>query len=170
MSKKPTKTKAAAPAAKPAAAAKTSKLKIALMVLAPLLAAGGGYGGWLVYAGGSGGDAAAEQAGVDATPVAAIPPDVAAESSFAYAFALSELLKTVCGAVKVPALKAAAEAEAHADGTLANLSWMAANRRLASITERSCGRMRAEIGNADAKAAALASEKDGKAKPRPAAH
>ena len=128
MSKKPTKTKSAA-AAKTPPATKTSKLKLILLAGAPLVLAGGGYAGWMVYAGGW---AAGTDAGVDSAKVAAIPPEVAAETSFTYSFALSELLKTTCGQARVSALKAASEAEARADGTLVNLSWMAASRRVGS--------------------------------------
>jgi len=169
MSKKTPKTKPAAATEKADAPPKRSKLKLALLALAPLVLAGGGYGGWTYYAGGL--EATAEEEpGTDATHVAAIPPEVAAESSFTYSFALSELLTNVCGPMEAPALKAAAEAEAHGDGTLANLSWMAANRRLSSVTEKSCSMLRAEIGSANAKAKDLAEAGAGKDKPKAAAH
>lgn len=167
MSKKTQKAKAAAAAAKSDAGPKKSKLKLALLALVPLVLAGGGYGGWTYFAGEA---TAKEDPGTDTTHVAAIPPEVAAESSFTYSFALSELLKSICGPVKVPALQAAAAAEAHADGTLANLSWMAANRRLASVTDKSCSQLRAELGRADSKAEAALAAAGGAEKAKPAAH
>lgn len=165
------KSKAAAPAAgKEAAPApkKRSKLKIILLAVMPLVGAGGGYAGWVFYAGASSAEAAHGEAaggeggehGQDEGHIAAIPPEVAAETSATYSFALSELLKTQCGAVGAEALKAASEAEAKADGTLVNLSWMAALRRVGSITQKSCNRILVEIDMAEAKAARRAAGKD----------
>lgn len=153
--------------AKPAAKAVTEaspapkkgrRLKLILFACLPLVLGGGGYAGWTFYMASSeaahGGETA-EGHGTDATKVAAIPPEIAAENSFTYSFALSHLLKRMCGGVTVKALKTASEAEALADGNLVNLSWIAANRRLDSITEESCSRMMGEIGNAEMKAEAL---------------
>lgn len=153
MFKKKAKSAPAGGADTAAAPKKRSKLKLALLALMPLIGAGGGYAGWTFYAGAPSAQAAHGEAAPDQTHVAAIPPEVAAESSATYSFALSELLKQECGPVNVEALKAASEAEAKADGTLVNLSWIAANRRLASITERSCNRMLVEIDMAEAAAA-----------------
>ena len=91
--------------------------------------------------------------------VASIEPEIAAESSFTYSFALAELVRGECGAARIDALKAASEEEAKADGRLVNLSWMAATKRLGTITERSCDYVIGEIIAADGKAARLAAEK-----------
>lgn len=164
------KSKAAAPAAGKEAAPgpkKRSKLKIVLLAVMPLVGAGGGYAGWTFYAGTSSAEAAHGEAGgqggehgQDEGHTAAIPPEVAAETSATYSFALSELLKKQCGAVGAEALKAASEAEAKADGTLVNLSWMAALRRVGSITQKSCNRILVEIDMAEARAARRAAGED----------
>lgn len=142
-------------AASPAEPKKRSKLKLALMALAPLVLAGGGYGGWAFFlaAPAEEAHAAAEDHGVDPQKVAALKAAADAETSATYSFALSELIKPDCGIVPAPALKAASEAEAHADGTLVNMSWIAASRRLASVTGKSCGRLRAEVITAEQYAA-----------------
>ncbi|WP_274628065.1 hypothetical protein [Arvimicrobium flavum] len=154
MTKKPAKTVPAASSKTPPGT-KKSKLKLILLAGAPLALAAGGYGGWTFYGGAwaGGGEAA-----TDAASVAAIPPEVAAETSFTYSFALSEFLKRECGAVRVAALEAASAEEARADGTLVNLAWMAANRRMDTITEISCSRMLIEVREANAQAAAQAAE------------
>jgi len=153
------KTPKAAPAADAnATPKKRSKLKLALLALVPLVLAGGGYAGWTFYAAPADDAHAAEAApnphGIDPQKVAALKAESAAETSFTYAFALSEFLKKECGPMRVEALKAASEAEAKADGTLVNMSWMAAGRRFDSVTEVSCYRIQAEILKAEARAAA----------------
>lgn len=179
MAKK--KDKAAAPAAQTDATAapkKRSKAKLALLVLAPLLVlGGGGYAGWAFFlapapddahAEGAEGEGAAEGHGVDPQEVAALEAAAAAETSFTYSFALSELLKARCGAVSVDALKTASDAEAAANGPLVQMSWQAALRRTGTLTEASCDLIVSEIRAADAKAASAAeakasAEKGGKA-------
>lgn len=157
MFKKKAKATPAADAEAPAAPAKRSKLKLMLLACAPLVLAGGGYAGWAMFAGGEAGHAEAGDAhGTDDVHVASTSPDVAAETSATYSFALSVLLKRQCGKVRVNALKEASEAEAEADGMLVNASWMAANRRLDSITKASCSRMLSEISNAETRAAGAA--------------
>jgi hypothetical protein len=173
MSKK--KAKAAAAADTDAAPKKRSKIRIIMFACAPLVLAGGGYAGWIYAApalglGHAGHDVAGE--GKDAIHVAALPPEVLAETSFTYTFALSELLKEKCGPTHVTELRAASAVEAEADGELTNLSWIAANRRASALTEESCGKILAEIDRGEIKAAALAEEK-GKGeggKTKPAAH
>jgi hypothetical protein len=88
----------------------------------------------------------------DGTHVASVPPEIAAETSWTYSWALSELLNGKCGKLRVEALRAASEEEAASDGKLVNLSWMAANRRIGTLTEKSCEYIVAEIENADGKA------------------
>jgi len=153
---------------------KRSPLKLAVLVLAPLVLAGGGYFGWTFFAGEAGEDAAhASEAseeghgdghGTDATHVAALPPEIAAESTFTYSFAMAELLNGKCGRIRIKALKAAVAEEAVSDGTLVNLSWIAANRRMGTLTEKSCEYIVAEIQNADGKAHVQAEEKAAAAK------
>jgi hypothetical protein len=164
--------------AKPAAAdapeggrKKRSPLKLALLALAPLVLAGGGYFGWTMFMGEAAGeDAALASEGTegaaghneearDGMATSALPPEIKAETSFTYSFALAELLNGKCGPLRTSALKAAAEEEAAADGTLANLSWIAANRRMGTITEKSCEYMQAEIEHADGEASWQAQEK-----------
>lgn len=169
-----------APAATPEGAdapkKKRSKLKLAIFALVPLLVGGGGYFGYTTFMGGDEAAASAEavechegeecpeatadgEHGTDATYVAALPPEIAAEGSFTYAYALSELLKDQCGDMHVEALKVASEEEGMAGGPLVNLSWTAAIRRLSSLTQRSCDMMYSEIGAADAKAMSIADAK-----------
>jgi hypothetical protein len=155
-----TKKKTAKPAASISAKAddasgRRSRVKLAALALAPLLLAGGGYAGWTVYAAPRPGEGAP-----DAMKVAAIPPEVAAESSFTQAFALSVLIAPDCGMARVPALRTASDAEAHADGNLVNLSWLAAARRVAATTEISCDYLRAEVRRAEFRAAELEKAKD----------
>jgi hypothetical protein len=142
--------------AKPAASApekadppkKRSKLKLALAALAPLLAAGGGYAGWTVYA-------ARADAAPDAMQVAAVSPEVAAETSFTHSYALAVLTAPLCGTARVPGLQAASDAEANADGRLVNLSWEAAARRAADLTGVSCDFLRHEVREAEHRAAKM---------------
>lgn len=153
---------------------KRSKLKLLLLAGAPLLVAGGGYAGWIFAAPalgfGAAGHAEAAGDGKDAMHVAALPPEILAENSFTYTFALSELLKDTCGPTRVVALKAASAEEAKADGGLTNLSWIAATRRAGALTQQSCDKILTEIDRGELKAMALAAEKDkGAAKPA-AAH
>jgi hypothetical protein len=163
MSKSKAKPAAKAATEPSSAPKKGRKLKLILAAGLPLLLGGGGYAGWTVYASAARDGHAAEEA-ADKAHVAAIPPEIAAETSFTYSFALSELLRRMCGGGGVPALKAASEKEAAADGRLANLSWIAANRRLDTITEVSCTRMLVEIDTAERKAIAMAEPKKDEAK------
>lgn len=164
---------------------KRSPLKLAVLALVPLMLAGGGYFGWTFFAGQAGEDVAqaseaAAEAGhaegaPDTTHVAALPPEIAAESTFTYSFALSELLNGKCGRIRVRALKLAVAEEAAADGTLVNLSWIAANRRMSTLTEKSCDYLVSEIEDADGEAAFQAREKAkaemaAKGEGEPAAH
>ena len=164
MSKKPART-AASETEGAEAPKKRSKLKLALLVLAPLvLLAGGGYAGWTFLlapadASAQTGEEAAAEPAPDPVQVAAVPVDIAAQTSFTHTYALSVLIEEMCGAISVPALKAASEAEAHADPQLVALSWTAASRRVNALSERSCGHFFAEIENADAKAASIAADK-----------
>lgn len=164
MSKKPAKPAAASDTSAADAPKKKSKLKLALLVLAPLVLAGGGYAGWTMFLAAPGGEEAhasesGEDHGADEIKVSAVPAEIAAETSFTHSFALSVLLAQRCGVVDAAALKAASDEEAIADGALVSLSWQAAARRVATLTEKSCGHMMAEIVGADAKATRLAAEK-----------
>lgn len=145
----------AKPAAQPPA--KRSRLKLVLLGLAPVVLGGAGFAGWTVYAG----QTAEHEPEPDTLKVAAIPPEVAAESSFTHALALSVLVAPKCGAARVPALMAASDAEAREDGNLVNLSWLAAARRAAATTAISCDYLRAEVRSAEFRAAKLAEQKDG---------
>jgi len=169
--------KTARPAAAPdddPAPRKRSKLKLALAALVPLLAAGGGFAAWTMFmAPAAGGDHAADAAAGDGhgqMVALALPPEIVAEATYTHSYALSELIARDCGRTRTGALKAAAEAEARADGMLASLSWQAANRRIGTLDEKSCGYMLNEVANANAKAQraadeqAAAAEKGGKAK------
>ena len=179
MFKKKAKAAPAAPSDTPPAPKKRSKMKLAVLGLIPVLLAGGGYAGWL-FAGPMLGLGAAEAAaphegeqadhGIDATHVSALPPEVVAETSFTYTFALSELLKRECGAAQVSALKAASDTEAKADGAMVNLAWIAANKRLETLTSASCDKMFSEIGRAEMKAAELAGPAEDTHKPKASAH
>jgi hypothetical protein len=146
MNKKKT-IKPAASAPEKADKKKRSKLKLALLALAPLLLAAGGYAGWAYYAG-----AAAAEGEPDAMQVAAIAPEVAAETSYTHSYALSVLVARLCGTARVPGLRAASEAEARADGMLVNLSWLAAARRVAMFTGVSCDFLRQEVREAEFRA------------------
>jgi len=163
MSKSPDKTKKPA-SAKDAAGApkKRSKLTLALLALAPLLLAGGGYGGWMFYFAKPAHGVEAGESGhgdTDAMQVSALPPEVVAENSATHSFALSVLIAEPCGkALEVPALKAASQAEAIASGTVVNLSWLAAARRTVAISEKSCSFMLAEVRQAENRLAAAAAD------------
>ncbi|MCO5080033.1 MAG: hypothetical protein M9955_00090 [Rhizobiaceae bacterium] len=176
--KKKDKSAAAAPSEPPAAPKKRSKVKLALFAVAPLVLAGGGYAGWPFVASaiglGSADHAAAEGHGegghgTDQTHVSALPPEAVAEGSAAYSFALSELLKGICGEMRVDALRAASEAEAKTDGAMVHLAWIAANRRVGTVTEISCDLMVSEVARAEHEAAGAA-EGGGKGGEKPAAH
>ena len=156
----------AAPAAKAEAgdkpAKKRSKLKLALFALVPVLLAGSGYGAWAMFIAKPEVTISPEEEhakAVAAEKAAAQAAGAAAETSATYSLALAELLKPVCGTIGVKALKAASEAEAHADGVLVNNSWQAANRRMGSITADSCGRLLWEIERAEQAAAGGGAEK-----------
>lgn len=182
MSKKPAreknvKDKAAkkAPAgADPAAAAeggaaaqpKRSKLKLALFVLAPLLLLGGGaYAGWtfVLGTGPAGAAAHGEGHGTDAK-VSALLPDPRPQVSASHSYAVAVIIADVCGAPPVPALKAASEAEAAADGAMVNASWIAAVARTRTLDAKNCSFLWTEIEGAEWKAA------QGAAPPKAAAH
>lgn len=153
MGKKTPKT--VATAAKPAAA-KRSKLKLALLACVPLVLAGGGYAGWTFYAAANEAHAAEGPKlphGIDPSRVEAQKAESAPESTFTYSLALSEFLKKECGAMRVEALKVASATEAENDGALVHKSWMAAARRAETVTDISCYRMQFEIFKADARAA-----------------
>ena len=176
MSKKEPKTKPDAKAKPDAAAAdgapiKRSKVKVALLVLAPLLVLGGaGYAGWMFYVGpkffpaetheakaeGEHGEAPAAHGaeaghGTDPMKVAALPLDVLAESSATHSYALSVLISERCGEMDLPALKAASDREALENGTLVNLSWAAAARRTTGLNDKNCNFFWSEIENAETK-------------------
>lgn len=160
----PAKAEAAAPAAEgEAAPKKRSKVKLAVMVLAPLLVlGGGGYGGWVFFlapkhapaaeAAGEHGDGHGADAQDDTETASISPEQVAAENSFTYSFALSQLVKADCGDVDVTALKTESDKEAAADGKLVSLSWQAALARKATITDKSCNRILFEIDGANTRA------------------
>ncbi|MGE0500066.1 MAG: hypothetical protein AB7I79_00265 [Rhizobiaceae bacterium] len=159
----------AAPAASDSGDApkKRSKLKLALFALAPLVLGGAGYAGWTMFmtapaeaTAHADGHDEAHQSGHDAGLAARMARETAAETSFIYSFALSELTRAMCGKVgNIGALETAANEEAGADGLLANLSWMAANRRMGTITDVSCEYIEAEIIAADNRAYAAAEAK-----------
>lgn len=161
MTKKKTAMPAASAPEKAEVPTKRSKLRLALLAAAPLALAGGGYAGWTVYA--APGAAAHGESAPDAMQVAAITPEIAAESSFTHSYALSVLMARQCGVARVPGLKAASEAEARADGQLVNLSWLAAARRAADLTELSCEHLRQEVREAEYRALTLAQDKGKKA-------
>lgn len=179
MSKKPAKDKVAkgkpdgkapagraAPEGEGAARPKRSKLKLALLALAPVVALGGGaYAGWTVLlapAGAAvhGGDAH----GADAAAAAALLPDVRPEVSATHSYAVSVIMEPVCGSPPVPALKAASEAEAAADGAMVNRSWIAAVRRTRTLDAKNCSYLWTEVEAAEWKAA------EGAAPAKAAAH
>lgn len=158
---------------------KRSKLKLVVLAVVPLALAGGGYFGWTMFMGGAGedvahasegaehGEGAAEEAAghgeagghgeaAHAAAPISLPREIAAETSFTYSFALAELMKERCGKMDVAGLHAASDEEARADGILVSLSWIAANRRTGTVTEKSCDYIRAEIGIAEDKANGLA--------------
>jgi hypothetical protein len=161
--KQPPAAAAAAPGDEAPAPKKRSRIKLALFVLAPLLVlGGGGYAGWLYFlapAGGHGetaGDGHGEDAahaadGHAADPVttAAVLPDSRAEVSATHSYAVSVLIAAKCGAPDAPALKAASEVEAAADGLLVSASWMAAARRTRDLSAKNCGFFWKEIEAAE---------------------
>jgi hypothetical protein len=152
---------------------KGSKLKLIILALVPLVLAGGGYLGWIEFfaaapaAAARQGDEAAEagaaeggEAGEpDALKTAAVPSEGETQTSFTHSYALSVLLERTCGRYRVPALKAASDEEALSKGLLATMSWAAATRRVAELTDKSCDLLSSEILDADAKAAAIAEAK-----------
>lgn len=162
-----TPAEAAAPGEEAPAPKKRSKIKLALFVLVPLLVlGGGGYAGWMYFlapAGGYGGghgetaeaghgeDAGhgADGHGADPVKTAAVLPDSRAEVSATHSYAISVLIAAKCGAPEAPALKAASEAEAAADGLLVNASWMAAARRTRDLSAKNCGFFWKEIEAAE---------------------
>lgn len=160
--------KPAADAVEPAEGAeppkKRSKLLLALLGTIPLLAAGGGYAGWMFFAPGDDAHAAVAEHGEahpapDPEKLAAERRAIAAESSYTHAYAMSFLIREKCGGSRASALKAASDGEALADGLLVQLSWVAATRRAAALGEKSCGHLLAEIGRANEKALRIAEAK-----------
>lgn len=167
MSKKPAKTKPVKekPAGKPPAAAgaegeaaakpKRSKLKLALFVLVPLLLlGGGGYAGWAFFLAPA--EAArAEHDGEGGHGTAASPllPDPRPEVSATHSYAIAVIMEPVCGAPPVPALEAASEAEAVADGAMVNRSWIAAVRRTRTLDRKNCSFLYTEVEGAEWRAA-----------------
>ncbi len=143
---------------------KRSKLMLALFALVPLVLAGGGYAGWTFFlapASATDAHAASGHDGgeADMMKVASISPEIRAETSATQTYALSVLIADTCGAPAAPALKAASEAEAHADAALVNLSWIAAVRRTRGLTEKTCGYLWSEIEDAEAKLAQASAPK-----------
>jgi hypothetical protein len=164
MTKKPARAAKPAPAKAADGSGKRPKPKLALLALAPLLLAAGGYAGWTMFIAPTG-STVPEQAASDAAHrregnggLAPIPPEIAAETSYTHAFALSVLIAPRCGVARVPALTRATEAEAHENGMLVNLSWLAAARRAAATTEKSCDHLRAEVVDAERLAMKLADD------------
>ncbi|MGB6117156.1 MAG: hypothetical protein WBF87_02955 [Mesorhizobium sp.] len=165
-------------ASKPASAAdkapksKRSKLMLGLMVALPVsVIAGGAYAGWSMFLAPE--PAAAEishESLAEQQKVAALALESAAETSATYSYALAELIGSHCGVVNVPALKAASEAEAEQNAKLVSLSWIAANRRLTSVTEKSCSRVRTEIFVAETQAYNAANDGKGKEKGKGGGH
>ncbi|HTV70596.1 MAG TPA: hypothetical protein VMF90_18865 [Rhizobiaceae bacterium] len=133
-------------------------VKIAILALGSLLAAGGGYAGWTVFlaapAEAHEGAKAAEVAAPDTMHVAAIDYSVAAENSYTYSLALSVMLNKMCGTRSPKALAAQAAKEMQSDGTLVHLSWEAAYRRMGTLGVSSCDYMISEITSANEKARA----------------
>lgn len=176
MSKKPAKAATPADASDDEQPKKRSKVKLAIFALVPLLLAGGGYFGYTKFlakpadaAGHHEASAEGGEHGADPTKVSAIEPELAAETSATHSFALSVLLANRCGPSEVPNLKTASETEAHADGVLVSLSWQAAARRTMTTTRDSCGRLLAEIDEAEKKLAAPVKGKGGHGE-KPAEH
>ena len=134
---------------------------LALAALAPLVLAGGGYAGWTLFLSPAAADAHAGHEGghEDMMKVASISPEIRAETSATQTYALSVLIADTCGAPDVPALKAASEAEALADGAVVNLSWEAAVRRTRELTQKTCGYLWSEIEDAEAKLAQASAPK-----------
>lgn len=169
MTKLPAKpAKASKPAPRKAAEDEPKKrpwLKLALLVAAPLLLACGGFAGWMLLARAGGTAQAADGEGRDAMQVSSVSNELAAETSFTHVFALSVLIAPRCGEANAPALKAASDDEARADGMLATLSWQAAARRAAATTEKSCAFLRDEVTDGELRAMELAKKKG-----KPAAH
>lgn len=144
---------------------KRSKLMLAVLATVPLVLAGGGYAGWTLFlanpdgAGEETARAEAEQHAPDPVVVAALPTELAAESSYTHSFALSVLIREKCGGRRAPALKAASEEEARADGLLVQMSWVSAARRATALSDKSCGYLLGEVAKADEKAAMVAEAK-----------
>ena len=188
MSKKPETTKPATGGDADATPKKRSRLKLALVALLPLVLAGGAYAGWTFFLAPGGDEAHAEAALHDAEPgheaaseghaaedmmkVSSIAPEIRAETSATQTYALSVLMADQCGAPPAPALKAASEAEALADGAIVNLSWEAAVRRTRGpLTEKACGYLWGEVEDAElALAAPAAPAKGGHGEPAADAH
>ena len=154
MGKKATKTEDRAAGGTPQPKGK-SRLKLAVLALMPVLLAGGGYAGWTFFsAPDAQAEAVAEEAGHPAAAVPSAPPlDLLAENSFTHSLAIAVMIRNECGKVYVPQLLEASNAEAKENGELANLSWMAAARRIGPLTEKTCGHLLAEVETANARAA-----------------
>ena len=158
MTKSPAK---AAPAQPDTAPKGRSWLKLAGLVVAPLLLAAAGYASGAYHAGmmaaaGGAHEAPGEGAAKAPMVVSAMPSEIAAETSLTHSYALSVLISARCGALVADALKAASDKEAEADGRLVSLSWQAAARRTAILDERNCEYMLAEVAGAEHKARRIA--------------
>ncbi|HHZ07611.1 MAG TPA: hypothetical protein GX405_02385 [Rhizobiales bacterium] len=150
-----------------AAKPKRSKLKLALFASAPLLLlGGGGYAGWTFLLapaeaarGGHDGEGSH-----DGTVTSPLLPDPRPEVSATHSYAIAVIMEPVCGAPPVPALKAASEAEAAADGAMVNQSWIAAVRRTRTLDAKNCSYLWTEVEGAEWRAA------EGAAPAKAAAH
>lgn len=155
--------KTSATASSETAPKKRSKLKLAIFAAVPLVLAGAGYAGWAMFLAAPAAEAyAGDGHGPDPVKVAAVPPEIAAEGSFTHSYALSVVIEDKCGTVDTTALRAASDEEAHADGMLVNLSWVAATRRAAKLVDSNCGRLLGEVENANDKALRIAEARAGK--------
>lgn len=141
---------------KPASAKKSeskpvrSRKKIALYAILPVIAlAGGGCASWLYYQSAAN---AAHHGGPDPIAVSTVPTELAAETSFTHAYALSQIIANHCGRMDIRALKEASDAEARSDGVLVNMSWSKAARRVFVLDERQCRLFLREIRAANTKA------------------
>lgn len=143
---------------------KRSKLMLAALAGVPLVLAGGGYAGWTLFLAnpdGAGAESAAEDGehAPDPVVVAALPTELAAESSYTHSYAISVLIREKCGGSRTRALQAASEEEARADGLLVQMSWVAAARRATMLSDKSCNYLLGEVDKANEKAAQIAAAK-----------
>jgi hypothetical protein len=148
---------------KPASAKKSeskpvrSGKKVALFAILPVIAlAGSGYASWMYYQSAAN---AAHHDGPDPIAVSTVPTELAAETSFTHAYALSQIIANQCGRMDIRALKEASDAEARGDGVLVNMSWTKAARRVFLLDERQCRLFLREIRAANTKAVEQLKEK-----------